>query len=701
MALSIDHFLPPALRSDAIPAAAPEAQRQAVLVIYAVGLSTIAVVLTLILLRTLGFVETVERLVWILPLQGLPWLVLRLSANPKLAGHTFLTLLFVEIAVDFGPDDGFSVVASVVLAAASWGLLGVGGGVIWTVIAMVWTGCLGPFVFRVNDYSPSISLSTAIVAFAVGLAAGLNEITRARALVAARRALVQLQEGRDTMKSFVEGAFPANVEISRGAFVKVSPAAADMLGYSVAELIGKRLSDLLSPAQLDELKARQGTFPRQGFRTEISLLSRTGELLWLECFVVPLDADSKAGGPRASIVGARNVSEERKHRERLIRAQRLESVGALAAGIAHDFNNLLTVISGFAELLPTSDSRTAILGASNNAAKLIADLMAFSRNAPSSPVCIDVADSIRRWRAVFTSLLGERHQLVLDLPVEPLGARITDGQLSQVLLNLAANARDAMSMGGTLTIRLRGGRVAQQLAEGRGLPAGQRYVCLTVKDTGSGMDEATRERAFDPFFTTKAPGHGTGLGLASVYGIVKQQLGHVEISSAPGQGTEVMVILREARIRPESGTTASERLRFSPAGRILLIEDNTLINDLITRTMIDSGHVVISCTSYDDALASLDGGRFDLMITDVVLSGRLGTDIAAEARRRDPMLPVLFVSGYSNVEQGPWVTDVSGRSVFLAKPFTIETLLTQVARLLDLGAAGEGPGGLKRPLPHP
>ena len=678
MTISVDSFLPKDLQI-----APAEIQRQAVLVVYAFVLSTFAVLLTLGLLWGLGFGGTAVSLAWVLPLQFVPLLVLQVSRKPKIAAHVLLLLLFFEIVYDFGPDDGFSVVAIVALPVAASALLGIAGGMIWAVVGVVWAGYLGPFVIREADYSVSISLSMAIITLAVGVAAALNEYTRAQALLTASRALRQLQSGRDAMQAFVEGAFPAHVETRGSTVVKASPAAAALLGYSVDELIGRKLQDFIRPGQLDEYLPRIRERPEHGVGFEINVLTRSGEWLWLECFVVPRESDSSARGEMPWIIGSRDISEERKHRDRLIQAQRLDSVGQLAAGVAHDFNNLLTVINGFAELLPGSEARTNILRAGTDAARLTADLMAFARNSPSADKCVNVAESIRSWRAVFESVSGEGIRLIFDLPMEPCNAMISEGQLNQVLLNLVTNARDAMTAGGTLTIRLVHGEVARQLATRRALDTKDQYVCIFVIDTGHGMSVETLERVFDPFFTTKPVGKGTGLGLASVYGIVKQQGGLVEIESSPGAGCEVLVILKQD-LQPRVSTkqTQNKTVRNSPSANVLLVEDNLQVNDLVTRALTSQGHVVHSCFDVDSARRWLLANHVDLMVSDIVLQGALGTDFAVEARAHDPDLPVLFISGYSSIENGPWQTNDSGRSEFLAKPFTVSALLQHTDRLL-------------------
>lgn len=698
-------LLPAALRHADADA---QEHRQARLVVYASCIAFVTVLAVLVLLCSFGFQQTAMNAAWLLALQPLPLVLLRLTAMPAVAAHAFMIQLFGGIAWDFGPDNGYGVLVTVTLVVAGWALLGLRGGLVWTFIGVSWAGLIGPFFLRADDYEPALSLTTAVLTLTLGVAGGVNEVTRRRVLETSRTALRQLQQQRDSMRTFVEVAFSAWIETRGGELTKVSEAAADLLGVEPKSLIGRRLREFI---HIDDLNSTIKLFlaaPEHGFRTELRVRHSDGHWLWLEALGVPLAAraavaraangDVKGNAGRSAegasdgsadvrqrwIFGLRDIAEERRSRERLIRAQRLESVGQLAAGIAHDFNNLLTVINGFAELLNPSDGRDHILRAGRDAAKLTADIMAFARASPSVSTGVDVSAQIIKWRPLFESLLGERIRLQLDVPDDPLTAQISDAQLNQILLNLVSNARDALPAGGTVEIAVLTGEAARHRCEMRGVNASE-HICLIVRDDGSGMSEAVAERAFDPFYTTKPPGRGTGLGLASVYGIVSQQGGIAELQSSPGEGTEVLIILRrQAATESEVEPTHALRREALQSRYVLLLEDNLMVSELIVRALRDAGFDVASCQSVQSARERMSASTFDLLITDVVLSGELGTDFAIEARQLQPDLPVLLISGYADVEFSSWRQSVEGRSTFLAKPFSMDSLLREVHNLLPV-----------------
>jgi PAS domain S-box-containing protein len=700
----IDRALPPALRHsalikrqraaeqtdpalgttttrDSVEFKAAEEHRRAVLVIHVALVASVSIFLVMLLLCFLGFEQTAMNVSWLLPLQPLPVLVLWLTLRADIASHAFLGLLFLSIAWDFGPDNGLAVLASIALATGSWPMVGIRGGVVWTCIGVLWAGVLGPFVIRADDFSPVLSLATAVITLVTGIATGIAEKVRASAQEATSAALRELDTQRDSMRTFVEVAFPAWIETRGGELTRVSGAAAHLIGEGLDDMIGRRLTDFIHPEDLEGARQRFREAPGHGFRTELRVPHSDGSWLWLEAIGVPLAPDGNKDARQRWMFGMRNIVDERRGRERLIQAQKLESVGQLAAGIAHDFNNLLTVVNGYAELLPASDSRTHILRAGRDAAKLTADIMSFARSAPSSSDTVDLVEQIYKWQPVFESLLGEKSRLRLDLPVTA-HACISEAQLSQLLLNLVSNARDALPAGGDVHIRVLVDEAARNACESRGREPGE-HVCIIVRDTGVGMSEEVRSKAFDPFFTTKSLGQGTGLGLASVYGIVHQQGGLVEITSTPGAGTEVLSILPRRLVT--DGPIPRIPARTSSASfeaKVLLLEDNTLVGNLVSEALRKSGYHVDVCTTIASAHARFESSKYDLLITDVVLTGEFGTDFAMELRRQHPTLPVLLISGYADVETSRWRADVDGRSAFLGKPFSIEALLREVRYLV-------------------
>jgi signal transduction histidine kinase/CheY-like chemotaxis protein len=424
----------------------------------------------------------------------------------------------------------------------------------------------------------------------------------------------------------------------------------------------------VAPASVADAKS---LLDSKGPTTREIVLSGPAGPISLEVSARPTLDGSSSSGVQAI---ARDLTDRRRLEAELRQAQKMEAIGRLAGGIAHDFNNLLTVINGNGEVLrtklPGADAGLAdeIVRAGEQAATLTRQLLAFSRKGVVAPrvLCPNtIIDGVRRMLA---RLVGERVQVVTDLDQTTGCVRIDPGQLEQALLNLAVNARDAMPQGGTLTIRTR---------------AAADHVRIDVTDTGLGMNAATRARAFEPFFTTKPAGEGTGLGLATVKGIVEQAGGTVTVASEPGQGTTFTIGLPlSPEARPLDSPTQGPP---PPANRevILLVEDEAAVQ-LLERRVLEMGrYEVLVASSGEEALRLLDGGitRIDLLVTDVVMPGMTGRELAEAAARRRPGLRALFLSGYTPDEvlrQGVRAEEAH----FLQKPFTPSSLLGKVREVL-------------------
>ena len=382
-------------------------------------------------------------------------------------------------------------------------------------------------------------------------------------------------------------------------------------------------------------------------------------------------------------VAERGAALERQT-EALRDAQRMESVGLLAGGVAHDFNNLLTVVLGSVELL-LADARTPrersrleeIQSAANRGATLVSQLLAFSRRQVMVRQVLDLNAVVTDVRPLLTRLIGAHIELVVSLAARPLPVQADPTQLQQMLINLATNARDAMPEGGTLAI-------ATELVEG--VPAGtafpaNRYVALSVRDTGVGMDAATKRMAFDPFFTTKDVGKGTGLGLPSVYGIVEQSGGHVHVDSEPGSGSCFRVFLPcvAGETTKEVDVPTSVHSTLHPA-TIVLVEDEALVREVTARVLGRAGYTVLEAHDGQEALEILrrHETHIDLVITDVVMAKLGGLELARRLRREQPGLPILLMSGYSTDEL-PADDPTIG---FVQKPFTPGELLLKMSALL-------------------
>lgn len=373
--------------------------------------------------------------------------------------------------------------------------------------------------------------------------------------------------------------------------------------------------------------------------------------------------------------------------EQFWQSQKMEAVGRLAGGIAHDFNNLLTVITGYGQLILENTEPQAlrervgqILKASDRAASLTSQLLAFSRKNLIQPKAISLNDVVRDTAGMIQRIIGDDIRLTTHL-ADPLPAVMADaGQISQVLLNLATNARDAMPAGGKLHIDT--ASVMLDIADAAryaDVPPGQ-YVQLAVSDTGCGMDEETRRRSFEPFFTTKATGKGTGLGLSTAYGIVKQAGGHLWIDSEPGHGTTMKIHLPavEGPVEPETGLEA-ETGDWRGTETVLVVEDQDEVRVFVASVLTAHGYHIVTAANGVEALRRLEDEDMQphLLLTDVVMPDMNGRALAAETQRRLPQIRVLYTSGYAEtfiVSQGV----VEPGLVYLAKPFTPAELLRRV-----------------------
>jgi PAS domain S-box-containing protein len=402
-----------------------------------------------------------------------------------------------------------------------------------------------------------------------------------------------------------------------------------------------------------------------------------------------VDAEGRTTGAVAIMV---DLSERRALEGRLRQSQKLEAVGLLAGGVAHDFNNLLTVVLSHLDLMrdelpPDATGLAADLEevrqAAQRAADLTRQLLAFSRRQVLRPQVVDVNDVLVQSERLLRRALGERHTLELAPAPSPCPVRVDRGQLEQVLMNLVLNAGDAMPAGGTVTIETAAALVDADAAARAGLPGAGAYVRIAVADTGRGMDEATRARVFEPFFTTKPVGEGTGLGLATAYGIVSQSGGGFEVASAPGAGTTFALYL--PRCGPASETAAAALGAggsFVPLGRgelILLVEDEAPVRRSAMRTLERAGFRVLEARHGADALLLWreHAGEIALVVTDIRMPEMGGVELVHHLRAERPHLPVLYVSGYA---PGLDATRAAGdaRIPFLEKPYTLTELLEAV-----------------------
>ena len=489
-----------------------------------------------------------------------------------------------------------------------------------------------------------------------------------------------------------------------GRFLYVNDSACSRLGYSQEELLQMSVWDITVGMLPSERSARWELIKARGsISLERQHRAKSGEI-----FPVEITSNYFEYGDREYECSfARDIS-DRKRGEQILReredelrqSQKMEAIGQLAGGIAHDFNNLLTAILGYSELLLTRKELAAssayedvreIKAAADRASALTRQILAFSRRQALRPTVVSLNDVLAGVEPLLRRTLGEDIDVVtLQHPgLDQVEADVH--QFEQVLINLALNARDAMVSGGRLTLETANVELDEKYCLTHPETTPGRYVMLAVSDTGAGMDEVTRAHIFEPFFTTKAVGAGTGLGLAMVYGIVRQSNGSIVVHSEPGKGTGFKIYLPRAAAQVEKKILmAAGRLSVQGTETILLVEDEATLRKLVARALSNLGYRVLTAGSGVEALRVVKEaeGRLDLLLADVVLSGGMqGNELAHTLLSSTPDLPVLYVSGYARetiVHSGRLDPAVN----FLEKPFTIESLASMVRTVLDQARAG-------------
>jgi two-component system cell cycle sensor histidine kinase/response regulator CckA len=471
----------------------------------------------------------------------------------------------------------------------------------------------------------------------------------------------------------------------------VNPAFERVSGYSREELIGANPRLLQSGQHTRQFYREMWAVLRGGRTWHGTLMNRRkdGTLFEEDAVISPI---FDAQGVVVSYVGVkRDVTRERALEAQLQQARKMEAVGQLAGGIAHDFNNLITAIRGYTELIsaglpaaPDREDLDQIVLASNRAADLTRQLLAFARRQVLKAQVLSPAATIADLVPLLRRLLGEHIDVVTTAAHDAGHVRVDPTQLEQVIVNLAVNARDAMPDGGRLLIDVTNVDIGANEPSGDGaVPAG-RYVAIHVSDSGSGMDDETRAHAFEPFFTTKAPGMGSGMGLATVYGIVRQSGGYIALESRTGAGTSFGILL--PRVDQEATATVSEPSpRGVPAGSelILLVEDEPAVRAFERRVLERLGYTVVEAPDGEAALALANqvANPIDLLVADVVMPSMGGAALAARLTSARPGLRVLFLSGFADRER-PTVETFPGAS-FLAKPFSGHDLGLAVRAALD------------------
>lgn len=443
---------------------------------------------------------------------------------------------------------------------------------------------------------------------------------------------------------------------SAGVFSAANEAWKSILGWEPDEVIGRRHVDFVHPDdQVESEDAKEAASKGEIHPFENRCRHKDGSYRWISWVAAPEGALIYASG--------RNISAEKDAQaalaataEQLRQAQKMEAMGQLTGGVAHDFNNLLTPIVGSLDHLQRKglgDERErrlidGAMQAAERAQTLVQRLLAFARRQPLQTQAIDVGGLVEGMTGLIASTLGPRIRLETQISKSLPAAVADENQIEMAILNLAVNARDAMPDGGVLTIEV---KVVQVGAEDyRDLKQGP-YVCTSITDTGSGMDEVTLARAIEPFFSTKGVGQGTGLGLSMVHGLAAQLGGSLSILSAPGQGTRVDLYLPSSHETAQAAPSRETSRPNPAAGRVLLVDDELLIRMSTSDMLADLGYSVVDAGSAEEALRLVDQGQqFDMLVTDHLMPGMSGVELACELRARLPRLQILVVSGYAEVE---------------------------------------------------
>lgn len=505
-----------------------------------------------------------------------------------------------------------------------------------------------------------------------------------------RRKTRELRDSQNRLALIVDSSQDAIIGKNLdGIITQWNKGAEQMYGYTAREMIGRNVSLLCPPDQPDEIPGILDKV-RHGKRVEYYesvRLTKDGRRLHVSLSVSPIhDADGKIVG--ASAIG-RNITAQKRIEDQLRQSQKMEAIGRLAGGVAHDFNNLLGIVTACTELLPghlDKESREYvdnIREAAKRGASLTRQLLAFSRRQPVQAQILDVNERLKEVSKLLKPLMGGDVEIVIPSRATAAIVEVDPGQLDQIVVNLAVNARDAMPRGGKLIIETGGIDLDEGFGREHSMTPG-RYVMLAVSDNGTGMDEATRLRIFEPFFTTKEIGKGSGLGLATVYGIVKQSGGHIWVYSEIGHGTAFKIYLPSAEHKLGLGSeTSTEALPAKREGvTILLAEDDPIMRKLTRKMLEEHGYKVLEAIDGEAALEAIakHSARIDLLLTDVVMKGMNGPELVLRMMDTHPEMKVVYMSGYTGelvMHQG-----LQGGIRLLEKPFTRWALLKSIDEAL-------------------
>lgn len=512
-------------------------------------------------------------------------------------------------------------------------------------------------------------------------------------LTSERQMRQALQESEDRFQQFFDEA-PLGIAFvdTYGHIKDCNQALAGILGMKIEALEGRPFEDLLTGERkqsiLDAITAiEEGT--RLAKPIEVALKGDSREVI--------LQMHGRKFKGRNTVLHFIDLTEQKSLEAQFTQSQKMQAVGQLAGGVAHDFNNLLTAMIGFCDLLllrhkagdPSFGDIMQIKQNANRAANLVRQLLAFSRQQQLTPKVLDITDTLSELSHLLRRLIGVNIEMELLHDPELGPVKVDEGQLEQVLINLVVNARDAMDGRGSLVVQTGNITTDHDVKRGADIqPAGD-WVTITIKDTGCGIPADVMERIFEPFFTTKEIGSGTGLGLSTVYGIVRQTGGYIEVNSVIGEGTEFIILLpryvateKEKAQEAQAKESVPEQKDLTGSACILLVEDEDAVRAFSARALANKGYDVIEANSGETALELLEKheGALDLMVTDVIMPGIDGPELARQVLQDRPDLPIVFVSGFT---EDRFKQEFGDNASFLPKPFTLQQLAEKIKDVLD------------------